>query len=174
MSQPAPQVDLAPPLHLVAARTATGSCTFFATRRPTEQLIHLGTELQVDRRLYVPTPHAERIVHELQSEFAEDRCTTWAGRPYFTTDWEKVEATVEEFDLASGRRVTRAGVSVGDTVQVQMGLADSCSKLRGEVTAIAERRYLVQLERPAGDLTGGWFTRQLLKPIVRVPALGAA
>lgn len=174
MSQPAPQADLTPPLHLVACRTSTGSVTFFASRRPVDQLIHLGTELQVDRRTYVPTPHAERIVAELQAEFAEDRLTQWAGRPYFTTDWEKVEATIAEFDLATGRRVTRAGVAVGDTVQVQMGLADSCSKLRGEVTAIADKRYLVRLFQKAGDLEAGWFTRQLVKPIVRVTALAGA
>lgn len=174
MHQPQVVPDIGPPLHLVACRTATGSVTFFATRRPTEQLLHLGRELEVDRRTYVPTPHAERIVHELQAEFAEERLTQWAGRPYFTTDWERVEEAIAEFDLATGRRIRRAGIEVGQIVQVQMGLADQCSKLRGEVTAIAEKRYLVRIERPVGDLKGGWFTRQLLKPIVRVPALGAA
>lgn len=172
--QPAPQADLSPPLHLVACRTSTGSVTFFASRRPVDQLIHLGTELQVDRRTYVPTPHAERIVAELQAEFAEDRLTQWAGRPYFHMDWERVEATVAEFDMRTGQRIRRAGVEVGQPVQVQMGLADSQSKLRGEVRAIAEKRYLVHLDKPVGDMKAGWFTRQLLKPIVRVPALGDA
>lgn len=176
MSQPQPAPDTPPPLHLVAVRTATGSVTFFATRRPTEHLLHLGTELEVDRRTYAPTDHAERIVHELQTEFAEERLTQWAGRPYFTTDWERVEATIAEFDLATGRRVRRAGVGVGvgDRVQVQMGLADSESKLRGEVMSIAEKRYLVRLEKPAGDTISGWFSRQLIKPIVRTAALGSA
>lgn len=171
---PQPVTDISPPLHLVAVRTATGSVTFLASRRPVEQLIHLGRELEVDRRLYAPTPHADRIVQELQAEFADERLTQWAGRPYFTTDWERVEAAISDFDLATGRRVRRAGVSVGDHVQVQMGLADSHSKLRGEVTAIAEKRYLVKLDQKVGDVDGGWFTRQLLKPIQRLVALGGA
>lgn len=171
-TQPVP--DISPPLQLVAIRTATGSVTFFATRRPVDHLVHLGTELEIDRRTYATTPHADRIIAELHAEFADDRLTQWAGRPYFTTDWEKVEATLAEFDLKTGQRIRRAGVAVGDTVQVQMGLADSCSKLRGEVTAIADKRYLVRLFQKAGDLEAGWFTRQLVKPIVRVTALAGA
>ena len=174
MSQVAQIVDFGPPLHLVAARTATGSVTFFATRRPTEQLLHLGRELEVDRRTYVASPHADRIVAELQAEFAEERLTQWAGRPYFTTDWEKVEATIADFDMATGRRLRRAGIEVGQTVQVAMSLADDCDKLRGEVQAISEKRYLVRLYGPKADKLAGWYSRQLLKPIVRVPALGSA
>lgn len=168
------QPQLEPDLHLVACRTATGSVTFFATRHPTEQLIHLGTELEVDRRIVAPTPHADRLVHELQAEFADERLTQWAGRPYFHPDWERVEQAISEFDLPTGRRMRRAGVAVGDTVQVQMGLMEQ-PRSRGEVMAIAEKRYLVALERPIGDVKSGWFTRLLIKPVVRVPALvGAA
>lgn len=175
MSQPHALPDPGPPLHLVAIRTATGAITFFATRRPSEQLIHLGTELEVDRRIVAKTAHADRIVHELQAEFAEDRLTQWAGRPYFHMDWERVEAVIADFDMATGHRIRRAGVEVGQTVQVQMSLADSESKMRGEVRAIAEKRYLVHIHNPVGDMKGCWFTRQLIKPIVRVPALvGAA
>jgi len=55
-----------------------------------------------------------------------------------------------------------------------MSLADDCDKLRGEVQAISEKRYLVRLYGPKADKLAGWYSRQLLKPIVRVPALGSA
>lgn len=168
-SRPQPLADPGPPLHLVAVRTATGAVTFFATRRPTEQLIHLGRELVVERRLVMQTRHAERLVQELQSEFADTQ-TANDGRPFFLADWESAVDAIAQFDLATGQRMEREGVKVGDTVQVELGLADSPSKLRGYVRGINGKRYLVEI--PNGPT--GLFTRNLVKPIVRVPALGAA
>lgn len=165
-----PPLDLAPALHLVAARTSTGSVTFFATRRPTERLIHLGTQLVVDRRLAVPSPHAEAIVEALRADFAEARLTQRAGQPYFLIDWEAAEQAISEFDHTTGKRVRRAGISVGDTVMVMWGLADDPPRLRAQVLAISGKRYMVRLEKPAAGVEAGWATRNLLKPIVRVPA----
>lgn len=163
--------DLAPALHLVACRTATGSVTFFATRHPTEQLIHLGVALIVEERLVIPTPHAERIVRELQAEFAEERLTMRAGRPYFQTDWARVESAVAEFDCTTGKRLRRDGVAVGDRVHVATSLADQQVRQRGEVTAISERRYLVKLDQPVNDVVAGWYGRSLIKPIIRAVCL---
>lgn len=173
MSQPATVHELRPALHLVVVHTATGAVTFWTTRHPTEQLIHANQELVVDRRMIVQSARAERIEAALREEFADKQLAT-EGRPSYLVDWEKVVDTVGEFDFATGRRLERDGVKVGDTVQVQMGLMEQ-PRSRGEVMAISEKRYLVKLERRIGDMEAGWFTRLLIKPVVRVPALvGAA
>lgn len=169
MSQSAALHEFRPPLHLVALRTTDGQVTFFATRRPTEQLIQAEKEHGADHRMIVQSPQAERIAGELRIEFADEQIAS-EGRPMYRVEWEKLVDTVCEFDFATGRRMERDGVKVGDVVQVQMGLADSESKLRGTVRAIYGTRYNVEV--PNGFK--GLYTRNLIKPVVRVQVLGAA
>lgn len=162
MSQPATVHELRPALHLVVVHTATGAVTFWTTRHPTEQLIHANQELVVDRRMIVQSARAERIEAALREEFADKQLAT-EGRPSYLVDWEKVVDTVGEFDFATGRRLERDGVKVGDVVQVKMGLADDVSPLRGTVRDIIGTRYLVDVP---GGVTG-LYTRNLVKPVVR-------
>lgn len=169
MSPAAVPHEFRPPLHLVALRTRAGLVTFFATRRPTEQLIQAEEEHGADHRMIVQSPQAERIAGELRIEFADDQIAS-DGRPMYRVEWERLVDTVCEFDFATGRRMERDGVKVGDLVQVQMGLADSESKLRGTVRAIYGTRY--NIEVPNG--LKGLYTRNLIKPVARVPALGSA
>lgn len=172
---PANQVH---PLHpcLVALQTATGAVTFLVTRHPAAQIEHLGTQLEVSRSMVVTTPHAERIANELRTELADQVVSAWGNHPYFLADWEEVERLVGEFDHASGRRLRRGDVAVGDPVQVEIKTAagDEARKARGEVSAIHGRRYLVRLERAIGDLVSVWAPRSLLKPVIRACALVAA
>jgi hypothetical protein len=168
------------PLHpsLVALQTATGAVTFLVTRHPAVQLEHFGMQLEVAHRLVVTTPHADRIANELRIEFADAQTTTFCDRPYFLADWEDVVRVIGEFDAATGRRLTRSGVSVGDAVWVDISTA--CPQFlgrsrRGEVTGISGRRYLVRLDDPIGDLVSFWAPRKHIKPVIRAAALvGAA
>ena len=168
---------LVQPLHpyLVALQTATGAVTFLVTRHPATQLEHLGTQLELAHRLVLTTAHAERIASELRAEFADKELTAWGHHPYYQVDWEDVLRLVDEFDPATGKRTSRAGVSVGDTVQVDISTAlphQIHRGRRGEVVSIAGRRYLVRLLEPIGDFTAMWAPRSLIKPVVRACALG--
>ncbi len=166
------------PLHpcLVALQTATGAVTFLVTRHPAAQIDHLGMQLEVARSAIFTTPHAERIATELRGELEEKSISAWGDHPYYLLDWEDVEHLVAEFDLATGHRMRRGDVAVGDAVQVEMRTAspEEPRKLRGEVSAIHGRRYLVRLEHAVGDLVSVWAPRGLLKPIVRTCALAGA
>jgi hypothetical protein len=157
-------------MHLAALRTRDGRVTFFATRRPTEQLIQAEQEHGADHRMIVQSPHAERIAGELRIEFADQQIAS-DGHPMYRVEWEKLVDTVCEFDFATGMRMERDGVKVGDEVQVQLGLAHEPNKTRGTVRAIYGTRY--SIDAPNGFK--GLYTRNLIKPVVRVPALvGAA
>lgn len=169
MSQAAKLHEFRPPLHLVALRTRDGRVTFFATRRPTEQLIQAEAEHGSDHRMIVQSVHAERIAGELRLEFAEHQMAT-DGRPMYRVDWETLVDTVREFDFSTGLRMERDGVKVGDEVQVQLGLANQPEKMRGTVRGIFGTRY--NIEVPNG--MKGLYTRNLIKPIVRTVALGSA
>lgn len=166
------------PLHpcLVALQTATGSITFLVTRHPASQLDHLGTQLEIARRLVVTTPHAERIANELRAQFADAVISTLGNHPYFLVDWEAVEAALGEFDHTTGKRLRMGDVAVGDQVQVEIStVGQPGRKFRGKVTAITGRRYAVKLDRPDGDLGSLLAPRSQLKPVVRTVALvGAA
>lgn len=163
------------PLHpyLVALQTATGAVAFLVTRHPATQIEHLGTQLELAHRLVVTTAHAERIANELRLELADRVSSAWGSHPYFLADWEEVLDLIGQFDHATGKRLTRAGVSVGDLVQVDLSTVDMPNqKCRGEVAGISAKRYLVRLHTPIGDFTGMWAPRSQIKPVVRVCALG--
>lgn len=162
--------DTPTPLYLVALQTATGGVTFLVTRHPDTQLEHLGMTLEVARRHAVQTPHANRIAAELREEFAACETTSFGDRPYYLADWEDVGHAIADFDLATGMRTHRAGVSVGDRVWIDLSTAAPQYVGRGkkgEVTAISGRRYLVRLEEPVGDLLALWAPRRQIKPVLR-------
>lgn len=163
------------PLHpcLVALQTATGAVTFLVTRHPAVQLEHLGMQLEVARRLVITTPHAAWMADELRAQFAGDRsCGIFGDRPYYSVDWEDVEAAIADFDPATGKRLRLADVSVGDQVQVELSTVSRPDrKERGEVTAISGARYRVKFPKPIGDMVGIWAPRALIKPVRRACAL---
>lgn len=165
------------PLHpcLVALQTATGAVTFLVTRHPAAQLEHLSTQLEVARKLVVTTPHADRLAGEIRAEFSDKALSTFGDHPYYLVDWQDVERIVGEFDHATGKRMRRGDVAVGDLVQVDLTTAGGGGKRRGEVTGISGRRYLVRLADPVGDFTGMWAPRSQIKPIRRsAPLVEAA
>lgn len=158
------------PLHpcLVALQTATGAVTLLVTRHPASQIAHLGTQLEIERRMVVTTAHAERISAELRAQFADKAVSAWGGQPYYLVDWEAVEAAIADFDFATGRRHRLGDVAVGDRVQVELAtLGNPQEKRRGEVSSISGCRYLVRLLEPLGEPTGVWAPRSQIKPIVR-------
>lgn len=162
---------------LLALSTATGAVTFLVTRHPEAQLAHLGMQLEVDHRLIVSTPHAERIANELRNEFSDKAISTFGNHPYFLIDWEDAERAIADFDPVTGHRLRRGDVAVGDQVQVEITTASpgNAGKRRGEVTGISGQRYLVRLLEPIGDCIGMWAPRSAIKPIVRgLAAAGAA
>lgn len=165
-----------PGLCLVAVQTATKAVTFFSTRHPHDQIVHLGTALTVENRLTVATAHADRLAAELRAQFYEKVLTAYGNRPWFLVDWEDVVAAIGEFDLATGRRQVLGDVALGDQVQVELSTAsDPALKARGEITAISGVRFLVRLNNPIGELSGCWAPRSAIKPIRRACALvGAA
>lgn len=160
------------PLCLVAVRTATGVVTFKVTRRPTEQVIHLGTQLVIDQRSVLATPHAERIARELREQFTDHAVGVVSREPWFLVDWEQVTRAIEDFDPATGWRTRLGDISVGAEVQVDLWNHEyPDSKRRGQVVGIAGRRYIVKLSQPYGRVGEVIAPRSMVKPVVRVAAL---
>jgi hypothetical protein len=166
------------PLHpyLVALQTATGAVTFLVTRHPAIQIDHMGRQLEVARHMVVTTNHAERVMNELAVEFGEKLISTFGEHPYYLVDWEEAVRVIDEFDHATGQRMRRGDVAVGDQVQVDITTAAPhvVGKRKGEVTGISGRRYLVRLLEPIGDFTGMWAPRSQIKLVVRCLALAGA
>lgn len=162
------QLSAARPLCLVAVRTVTGATTFIVTRRPDEQLGHLGTQLEVDQRLVVQTEHADEIAIRIRSDLNDKRLTAHEGN-WFGVDWEAVLGLVKDFDPATGNRVRLADVSVGDEVWAKVADANGAvATSKCSVIGIVGRLYLLELHRPVGGVRRLAMPRSQIKPSVRV------
>lgn len=162
------------PLNLVAVRTTTGATTFIVTRRPSEQLNHLGTVLEIDERLVVETEHADEIVQKVRSELDTKRLNAHEGS-WFAVDWETVQRLVADFDPVTGHRIRLGDLSVGDVVWARLATADDPKPLRkATILGITGRLYMVEFEKHTGDLKYCQFPRHLLKPHLRPEQLAEA
>lgn len=167
-------IATARPLQLVAVRTATGATTFIVTRRPDEQLGHLGRELEVDQRLVVATDHADEIAARIRSDLNDKRLLAQDGS-WFGVDWETVLRLLGDFDLDTGYRIRLSDVSVGDEVWVRIASADARPLLsKSTVLGIVGRLYLVELHQPVGEVRRLTVSRENLKPHVSRVAFAEA
>lgn len=162
------------PLNLVLARTVTGATTFIVTRRPDEQLGHLGTQLEIDQRHVVQTEHADEIAQKIRQDLDDKRLLVHEGG-WFGVDWETALRLVEDFDPATGQRVRLGDVSVGQLVWVKVADADGpIHSSKCTVVGIAGRLYLLELHRPVGGVRRLAMPRDLIKPHLRLAALAEA
>lgn len=159
-------IATARPLQLVAVRTATGATTFIVTRRPDEQLGHLGRELEVDQRLVVATEHADEIAVKIRSDLNDKRLLAQDGS-WFGVDWETVQRLVGDFDPATGHRMRLGDVSVGDEVWAKVADAQGTICLsKCTVLGITGRLYLLELKKPIGGVHRLAMPRSQIKPHV--------
>lgn len=121
--------------------------------------INAASPLEHEVRAY-RTDHYAVIVDHLRRRFrplSEDGFGLW-----FHADPRELFAAIEEYDLATGKRVR-----LGEHLRVA-GRATVKDFGPGTIMSIDERGAVVKLDRPKGNLTEVIAPRALLKPHLRL------
>jgi hypothetical protein len=146
--------------HVLIVEQLDGSTSSQATRQPRELLARLGTVVTIGRTIYRPGARAATVANLIRERVgaAAGEAVVWL--PF---DFEDLAELLDEYDLATGQMVKRAGVRLADPVQV--------SRLgRGVVTGFTRcGRVIVLMDHPRRGVVEctAIAPRAHVKPVVR-------
>jgi hypothetical protein len=148
-------------LHIVVAERQDQITGIFWTRNPHQHLANLASATHLGRVEIRACPYAPRVIDGVGRRLSPSIDSQSAGSFWSRADFEEILAAVDEYDLATGRRIANAGVKVGDPVHV-------AKHGRGRVKSMSHAGLInVALDRPDGDTIGVVAHRSMVKPILR-------
>lgn len=148
--------------HILIVERDDGHTFLKATFNPRTALQTLnGAGMLTHRWQAIDSPHAEEIALRVAGEFEVYRVD--AHGPWFIAEYDDVLRTLQDFDIATGKRVRDDRFQLQQPVQVE-------SVGRGVISAFSGRLIVVKLDQPRGNVSRVLAPRSLVKPVIRADA----